>query len=72
MTKEILDVPRQRLNKQETRADVTDSAARKIIDKEATDRERKSERLKAARLAQEAAEPAPAPTPKKRAAKSKK
>ena len=49
-------------SRQEAKADVTSRIAREIIDSEATARESKTERLRAARLAQEAAvEPAPEP-----------
>lgn len=52
-------------SKQETKADVTTKAARAIIDHEATAREAKTERLRAARLAQEEAAVADAPAAKK-------
>lgn len=42
-------------SKQEAKADVTTRIAREIIDSEATARETKTERLRAARLAKEAA-----------------
>lgn len=46
--------------KQETKADVTTRAARAILDSETSAREKKTERLRAARMAQEAAaEPLP-------------
>lgn len=46
-------------SKQEAKADVTTRVAREIIDSEASAREAKTERLRAARLAQEtAADPA--------------
>lgn len=51
-----------RPSKQEAKADVTSRIAREIIDNEATARESKTERLRAARLAMEAeaaAKPAP-------------
>ncbi len=47
-------------SRQEAKADVTSRIAREIIDSEATARESKTERLRAARLAKEAAaKPAP-------------
>lgn len=47
-------------SKQEAKADVTTRIAREIIDGESSAREAKTERLRAARLAQEAtAEPVP-------------
>jgi len=54
-----------RPSKQETKADVTSRIAREIIDKEAAARESKTERLRAARLAQEEAAAQPAPAPRK-------
>lgn len=56
-------------SKQEAKADITTRAARQIMDAEVSVRDAKTERLRAARLAQEQAEtPAPAPkkTPRKR------
>jgi hypothetical protein len=56
----------------ETKQDATTKAARAIIDTEASARDRKTERLKLARLAQEEAE-AEKPAPQKKpAAKRKK
>jgi len=54
-----------RPSKQEAKADVTSRVAREIIDKEAAARESKTERLRAARLAQEEAAAQPAPAPRK-------
>ena len=53
-----------RPSKQEAKADVTSRIAREIIDSEATARESKTERLRAARLAKEAAAK-PTPEPRK-------
>jgi len=55
---------RPRPSRQEAKADVTTRAARQIIDSEAEARQAKTERLRAARLAQEAAAD-PAPEPRK-------
>ncbi|RFZ83587.1 hypothetical protein D0Y60_21505 [Shinella sp. WSJ-2] len=52
----------------ETKAADTNAAARGIVAQEANAREKKTERLRALRLAKEAATP-PAPLPKKRAKK---
>jgi len=52
----------------EAKADTTDKAARQIIDAEAAKRAAKTEKLRAARLAQEADAPAPAPTKARRKA----
>ena len=48
-----------------TKAAETDSAAKNIVAQEAAARDKKTEKLRAARLAQEAAQPA-APLPKKK------
>jgi hypothetical protein len=53
-------------NKQESKAQTTDSVARAIIDKEVSQRDAKTAKLRAARLAMEAQQPAPvAPKAKK-------
>ena len=56
-------------SRQEAKADVTSRIAREIIDSEVTARESKTERLRAARLAREAAADArpaaPKPQPRK-------
>lgn len=52
-------------NKQESKAQITDAAARAIIDSEAARREAKTARLREARLAMEAAAPSGEETPKK-------
>ena len=57
--------------KAETKSEITNSVARAIIDAEAESREAKSLRLKKARLAMEARQPAPAPA-KPRAKKAAK
>jgi hypothetical protein len=57
-------------SRQETKADATTRAAWEIIDGEASAREAKTRRLRAARLAQE--EAAAKPVPAARKAKSKK
>ncbi len=49
----------------EQKASTTHKEAMRIIDAEVAARERKTERLRQARLAQEAAEPAPEPPPKR-------
>lgn len=51
-------------SKAETKLQVTDNAARAIVNAEATARDKKTARLRAARLAQEAVEPQPAPATK--------
>lgn len=48
--------PEQRLTSGEAKTAATDKAARAIVDAEATKREAKSDRLRKARLAKEAAE----------------
>ncbi|RUX06097.1 hypothetical protein EOA30_10980 [Mesorhizobium sp. M8A.F.Ca.ET.059.01.1.1] len=50
----------------ENKGDATTQAARDIMDKETADRESKTQRLKLARLAKEAAEPVVLPKPKQR------
>lgn len=60
-----------RATKQETRADVTDRAAREIIDAETAAREQQIARLRTARLRKEAAERTAAraaPVPRQRKA----
>lgn len=52
-------------NKQESKAQTTDNAARAIIDSEASRREAKTARLREARLKMEAEQPAVAPVVKK-------
>jgi hypothetical protein len=52
-------------SKQETKADLTTKAARAIIDHEASARDAKTERLRAARLAREEAASTQAPAEKK-------
>ncbi len=52
-------------SKQESKADVTTKTARAIIDHELSAREAKTERLRAARLAQEEAAASKAPAVKK-------
>ena len=52
-------------NKQESKAQTTDSVARAIIDKEAAQRDAKTAKLRAARLAMEAELPAPVEKVKK-------
>ncbi|CZT34501.1 hypothetical protein C8J35_102445 [Rhizobium sp. PP-F2F-G38] len=69
-------VPADRLFKTETRpanakATQTDSASRSIIEVEAAQRRAKTERLKQARIAQEASQPVPE-APVKKVAKSRK
>lgn len=59
-----VDQPLFKPNRQESKAQTTDAAARAIIDSEAAKREAKTARLRAARLAQ-AAEEAPAPAKRK-------
>ncbi|HEV7248400.1 MAG TPA: hypothetical protein VGN93_15605 [Shinella sp.] len=49
-----------------TKAAETDSAAKTIVAQEAAARDKKTEKLRAMRIAQEAAQPAPLPTTKKR------
>jgi hypothetical protein len=61
-------------NRQESKAQTTDSAARAIIDHEAAQREAKTAKLRAARLAMEASQPeveTPPAKKKKPAAKAK-
>lgn len=58
-------------SKQETKADATTRAAREILDSEASARESKTERLRQARLTEEAkAKPVEAPVKKKRRPKA--
>jgi len=59
-------------NKQESKAQATDAAARAIIDAETTRRDAKTERLRAARLKMEAAAEAAAPVAKVKPARRKK
>jgi hypothetical protein len=49
----------------ESKGDATTQAARDIMDKETAERESKTQRLKLARLAKEAAEPVALPKPKR-------
>ena len=58
-------------NRQESKAQTTDSAARAIMDQEANERAAKTAKLRAARLAMEAAQPAEAAPVKKTRAKRK-
>ena len=53
----------------ESKGDATTQAAREIMDKETAARESKTERLKLARLAKEAAEPVVTPKPKRASVK---
>lgn len=48
------------------KAEETDSAAKGIVAQEAAARDKKTEKLRALRLAKEAAEPAPLPTKKRK------
>jgi hypothetical protein len=50
------------------KAEETDSVAKGIVAQEAAARDKKTEKLRALRLAQEVAEPAPVPAPKKKRA----
>jgi len=59
-------------NKQESKAQVTDAAARAIIDAERARRDAKTERLRAARLKMEAAAEAAAPVVKAKPVRRKK
>lgn len=59
-------------SRQETKADATTRAAWEIIDNEASAREAKTLRLRAARLAQEEAAAKPAPAAGKKAGRAKK
>lgn len=58
-----------RNSKQELKSDATTRAVRTIIDSETAKREAKTQKLREARLAKEAAEPVVAPVKPKRAAK---
>ncbi|WP_144701943.1 hypothetical protein [Aminobacter sp. J44] len=73
LTEQTLFKP-QPSNKAQTKADMTDSAARAIIGEEARRREEKTARLREARLAREAAAAAaaakPAIAPKRRKIRS--
>lgn len=60
-----------KLSKHEAKADTTTRVAREIMDAELNKREAKTERLRLARLAQEAAAPAEEPKKKKAAPKKK-
>ncbi|WP_245418850.1 hypothetical protein [Mesorhizobium sp. WSM3864] len=53
----------------ESKGDATTQAAREIMDKETADRESKTQRLRLARLAKEAAAPAGLPKAKRASAK---
>ncbi len=57
--------------KREIKADETTRAVRAIVDKEATARELKTARLRAARMQAEAEAPIPMPKPKRRRAAGK-
>jgi hypothetical protein len=54
-------------NRQESKAQTTDTAARAILETEAAKREAKTARLRAARLAMEAGAAAEKPAPRKKA-----
>lgn len=56
-------------NRQESKAQTTDAAARAIIDAEASKRDAKTAKLRAARLAMEAEQPAEAPKTKAKTAR---
>lgn len=60
-------IPGMNKSKAETKLQATDNAARAIVNAEITARDKKTARLRAARLAQEAVEPPPAPPAKKAA-----
>lgn len=62
VTQPKTDIFKPTPSKLESRADAATRAAREIADHEAKARTAKMERLRAARLAQEAAAPPPAPT----------
>ena len=72
MSKTMAQVGVFKPNKQELKAQTTDSAARAILDGEAAKREAKTARLRAARLKMEAEAPPPEPVVKKKAAPKKK
>ncbi|SON57334.1 hypothetical protein HDIA_3793 [Hartmannibacter diazotrophicus] len=65
ITKDNLFPPKRQ--KAETKADITDQAARAIIQEEADKRNAKTERLREARLAMEAEQAKDPPVKKKRA-----
>jgi len=66
-------IPGMNKSKAESKLQTTDNAARAIVNAEITARDKKTARLRAARLAQEAAEPQPSPEikPVKKAAGGK-
>jgi len=72
MSKTMAQLGAFKPNKQESKAQTTDSAARAILDGEVAKREAKTARLRAARLKMESEQPVPEPVVKKPKAVAKK